>query len=528
MEKIKVQQTETKNKKLFQKCLDGIETVGNKLPHPVTLFGIFCLAIMVISAIAQAMGVESTGELINRATNELELQKIQAVSLLSRDGIVYMLENAVSNFVSFAPLGMVLVGMLGIGIAEGSGYISALLKKTVAVTPAKLVTPMVIFLGVMSNIASDAGYVVLVPLGALIFMSFGRHPLAGLAAGFAGVSGGFSANLIMGTVDPMLGGISTEAARMIDPAYTVAPTANIYFMMASTFLITFLGWFITDKIVEPRLGAHDKKAAMSKEDDNLKNLTDREKKALKIANATLIGLLVIIALLAIPENGLLRNPENKSLIDHSPLMNGFVTLMAICFFIPSVVYGKVAGVFKNEKDVCAQLGSAMSSMGGYIALSFVAAQFISYFSYTNLGTILAIEGANLLESAGLSTIILMIVFVLFTGFINLFMGSASAKWAIMAPVFLPMFMKLGISPELTQVAYRIGDSTTNIISPLMSYFAMIVVFAQRHDKKAGIGTIISTMIPYTIFFLIGWVILLGIWMALGLPLGPGAVMTYSM
>lgn len=526
MEKRKVQ--EIKNKNLFEKCLDGIEIVGNKLPHPVTLFGIFCLAIMVISAIAQAMGVQSTGELINRATNELELQKIQAVSLLSRDGIVYMLENAVSNFVNFAPLGMVLVGMLGIGIAEGSGYISALLKKAVGITPAKLVTPMVIFLGVMSNIASDAGYVVLVPLGALIFMSFGRHPLAGLAAGFAGVSGGFSANLIMGTVDPMLGGISTEAARMIDSAYTVQPTANIYFMMASTFLITFVGWFVTDKIVEPRLGAHDKKLAMSKEDDNLKNLTDKEKKALKIANITLIGLLVIIAVLAIPENGLLRNPETKSLIDHSPLMKGFVTLMAICFFVPSVVYGKVAGVFKSEKDVCAQLGKAMSSMGGYIALSFVAAQFISYFSYTNLGTILAIEGANLLQSMGLSKLTLMIAFVLFTGFINLFMGSASAKWAIMAPVFLPMFMKLGISPELTQVAYRIGDSTTNIISPLMSYFAMIVVFAQRHDKKAGIGTIISTMVPYTIFFLIGWIILLGIWMALGLPLGPEAFMTYSM
>ncbi|MGL4913928.1 MAG: AbgT family transporter [Romboutsia sp.] len=528
MEKSKMKQENQKKKNLFQKCLDGIETVGNKLPHPVTLFGIFCLAIMVISAITQAIGLESTGELVNRSTNELELQTIKAVSLLSRDGIVYMLENAVSNFVNFAPLGMVLVGMLGIGVAEGSGYISALLKKTVAITPVQLVTPMVVFLGVMSNIASDAGYVVLVPLGALIFMSFGRHPLAGLAAGFAGVSGGFSANLIMGTIDPMLAGISTEAAKMIDPSYTVQPTGNMFFMIASTFLITFLGWFITDKIVEPRLGKIEKKASLSKEDDNLKNLSDKEKKALKVANATLIGLIVIIAACVIPENGLLRNAETKSIIDHSPLMNGFVPLMAICFFIPAVVYGKIAGVFKSEKDVCAQLGSAMSSMGGYIALSFVAAQFINYFSYTNLGTILAIEGANFLESMGLNAITLMIAFVVFTGFINLFMGSASAKWAIMAPVFLPMFMKLGISPELTQVAYRIGDSTTNIISPLMSYFAMIVVFAQRHDKKAGIGTIISTMIPYTIFFLIGWIILLGIWMVLGLPLGPDAFMTYSM
>lgn len=513
-------------KNLFGKCLDAIETVGNKLPHPVTLFGLFCLAIMIISAIAVAVGLESTGELVNRETNVVEMQTIKAVSLLSRDGLVYMLENAVKNFINFAPLGMVLVGMLGIGIAEGSGYISALLKKTVQITPAKLVTPMVVFLGVMSNIASDAGYVVLVPLGALIFMSFGRNPIAGLAAGFAGVSGGFSANLIMGTIDPMLAGISTEAAKMIDPNYVVQATANIYFMMVSTILITLLGWYITDKIVEPRLGHNDGKVSISKEDEDLKNLSDREKKALKIANFTLLLILLVILLLALPENGLLRNAETGSLIENSPLMNAFVPLMAITFFIPAVVYGRVAGTFKNEKDVCAELGKAMSSMGGYIALSFVAAQFVNYFSYTNLGTILALEGANLLESMGLGATTLMIAFVVFAGFINLFMGSASAKWAIMAPVFLPMFMKLGISPELTQVAYRIGDSTTNIISPLMSYFAMIVVFAQRYDKKAGIGTIISTMVPYTILFLLGWVILLGIWMMLGLPLGPGALLHY--
>ncbi len=239
-------------KSVFQKCLDGIEVVGNKLPHPITLFALFCAAIMIISAVAAGVGLSAEGELINRATNEVEFQTITAVSLLSREGIVYMLENAISNFINFAPLGVVLVGMLGIGTAEGSGYISALLKKTVSVTPAKLVTPMVVFLGVMSNIASDAGYVVLVPLAALIFMSFGRHPLAGLAAGFAGVSGGFSANLIIGTIDPMLAGISTGAAQMLDPNYTVQAASNMYFMMASTFLITGLGWFITDKIVEPR------------------------------------------------------------------------------------------------------------------------------------------------------------------------------------------------------------------------------------------------------------------------------------
>ena len=521
---VKNVQSQREKKSFFQKNLDMIERVGNNLPHPITLFGLFCLAIMVISAICSVMGVSATGELIDRTTNEISQQTITAVNLLSREGIVYMLENAVNNFVTFAPLGMVLVAMLGIGVAEGSGYISALLKKSVQVTPAQLVTPMVIFLGVMSNIASDAGYVVLVPLGALIFMSFGRHPLAGLAAGFAGVSGGFSANLIVGTIDPMLAGLSTEAAKMIDPNYVVSPTANMFFMMVSTFLITGLGWFITDKIVEPRLSKNSLEKDI-KEDNSLKELSKKEQQALKMANFTFFALIALVAVLTIPQNGMLRNAETGSIIDHSPLMNGVVPILTIIFLVPSIVYGKVAGVFKNEKDVCASLENAMKSMGAYIALSFVAAQFVNYFSYTNLGTILALKGAELLQSLNVSPIILMILFVLFTGFINLFMGSASAKWAILAPVFLPMFMKVGISPELTQVAYRIGDSTTNIISPLMSYFAMIVVFAQKYDKKAGIGTIISTMVPYSVIFLIGWSILLAIWMVTGLPLGPGVSLT---
>ena len=525
--KSEIRNQEPQKKSLFNKFLDTIETVGNKLPHPVTLFAIFCAGIIVISAIASAMGLTSTGELYNSETKKVEMTTITAVSLLSREGITYMLENAVKNFVNFAPLGTVLVGMMGIGLAEGSGYISALLKKTVQLTPAKLVTPMVVFLGVMSNIANDAGYVVLVPLGALIFMSFGRHPLAGLAAGFAGVSGGFSANLIVGTVDPMLAGISTEAAKLIDPSYVVQPTANLYFMMISTFLITALGWFITDKIVEPRLmKSSGINTESKKEDDDLRNLSSKEKSALKAANLTMLVIFAILALGCLPENGILRNVETGSLLENSPLMNGFIAIMAIVFFVPSAVFGFKSGLFKSEKDVCNQVGKAISTMGGYIVLSFVSAQFVNYFSYTKLGTILAIEGANFLGSIGMSTVVLMVCFVLFTGFINLFMGSASAKWAIMAPVFLPMFMKLNISPELTQVAYRIGDSTTNIISPLMSYFAMIVVFAQRHDKKAGIGTLIATMVPYTIIFLIGWSILLGVWMMLGLPLGPGAGLTY--
>ncbi|WP_017413444.1 AbgT family transporter [Clostridium tunisiense] len=517
---MKTNSNSVKRKSLTMKFLDGVERVGNKLPHPITLFGIFCVAIMLVSAIASLTGVSVTAELIDPKTMQLKEQTVTVTNLLSADGIKYMLENAVKNFTNFAPLGMVLVAMLGVGVAEGTGYISAVLKKVVSITPGKLVTPMVVLLGVMSNIASDAGYVVLVPLGGLIFLTFKRHPLAGIAAAFAGVSGGFSANLLIGTTDPMLGGISTEAAKILNPNYVVGPTANYFFMFVSTFVITIIGTIITEKIVEPRLGTYNKK--VENIDTEISHISDDEKKGLKYANLSILALVVLIVALCIPEASFLRNPKNGSLIDHSPLMNGLVPIITILFFVPGVIYGKFAKTIKSEKDVAAKLSKSMASMGGYIALAFVASQFIAYFSYTNLGTILAVKGAVLLEAIGMKGPVLFILFILVTGFINLFIGSASAKWAIMAPIFVPMFMRLGYSPELTQVAYRIGDSATNIISPLMAYFAVIVAFMQKYDEESGIGTLISMMLPFSIAFLIFWTILLVIWMALGLPLGPGA------
>ncbi len=512
---------EKKKVSLFNRFLNGVEKVGNALPHPITLFAIFTLAIVIISAICSMLGVSATGELIDRTTNEIKEQTITVVNLLNREGLAYMLTHAVSNFTNFAPLGMVLVTMLGVGCAEGSGYLSALMKKAVSVTPAAIVTPMIVFLGVMSNVASDVGYVVLIPIGAIVFMAYGRHPMAGLAAAFCGVSGGFSANLLIGTIDPMLAGLSTEAAHLVDPTYKVLATDNWYFMIASTFLIVILGTFVTNKIVEPRL----EKIHGTEHDDSIsKDLTPVEKKALKYANLSLFAFVLLVVACAIPQNSFLRNPETGSLMEGAPLIDGLIIIVALAFMIPSVVYGRMSGKYKNEKDVCGQLQDNMTAMGGYIALSFVAAQFVSYFSYTNLGTILAIKGANAINESGISGPVLMVIFILFSAFINLFMGSASAKWAILAPVFVPMFMLAGYAPELTQVAYRIGDSCTNLITPLMSYFAMIVVFAKKYDKKSGIGTIISTMLPYSIIFIIGWSVMLVIWMLLGLPLGPGATM----
>ncbi|WP_430886192.1 AbgT family transporter [Fusibacter sp. JL216-2] len=508
--------TSQKKNGLFNKFLDGIERVGNALPHPVTLFMIFCAAIIIISDLCARAGVSVEFTMIDRKTLETSVQNIEAISLMNADGLRYMFTSAVKNFTGFAPLGTVLVAMLGVGVAEGTGFIGALLRKVVMSTPKQLITVVVVFLGIMSNIASDAGYVVLVPLGAIIFLNFGRHPLAGLAAAFAGVSGGFSANLLIGTVDPLLGGISTEAAKIIDPSYAVPATANYFFMIASTFLISGIGWFVVEKIVEPRLGEY--KGA---KEVTLDEQSKEEKRGLLIAGLSTLAFLGVMLLLILPENAVLRDQATGEILGHSPFISSIVAIIMLFFLIPGVAYGLGAGTIKSDKDVVSAMSKAMSTMGGYLVLAFVAAQFIKYFSYTNLGIILAAKGAEFLESISFTGFPLILAFIVISAFINLFIGSASAKWAIMAPVFVPMLMQMGFTPEFTQVAYRIGDSTTNIISPLMSYFAVIVAFAQAYDEEAGIGTLIATMMPFSIMFLVGWTILLGIWFVLGLPIGPG-------
>lgn len=512
-----------KQKNIFTKALNGIERVGNRLPHPIVLFSLLTLFVIALSALCALLGVQATGEMIDPATLQTATQTVSAVSLLSRDGIAYMLTSLVDNFTGFAPLGVVLVTMLGVGCAEGSGYLSALLKKLVAVTPKALVTPTLVFLGVLSNVATDIGYVILIPIGALLFKAYGRHPLAGLAAAFAGVSGGFSANLIIGALDPLLAGISTEAAHIVDSNFTVGVTDNWYFMIASTFLIVAGGTLVTDRIVEPRLAKWQE--TQTKEDPALSPLTAKESRGMKWATAVLLALALGLVLAAIPQNSFLRNPDTGSLTVDAPLINGLVVLIALLFFIPAVTYGKIAGVYHEKGSICRQLEQNMSAMGSYIALIFVTAQFVNFFNYSKLGTILAISGAEFLKSSGISGPVLMVLFVLFSALINLIMGSATAKWTVLAPVFVPMFMMLGYSPALTQVAYRIGDSVTNIITPLMSYFAMIVVFAKRYDKQTGIGTLISMMLPYSLLFFISWSALLVVWMLLGLPLGPGAGLT---
>ena len=503
------------------RTLNGIERVGNALPHPVTLFAIFALAIVVISAICAAMGVSATGNLVSGG--ELKETTVTAVSLLTKEGLAYMFTSAVNNFTTYAPLGMVLVAMLGVGVAEQSGMIDSLLKRTVKSTPKALLTPMIVFLGVMSNIASDAGYVILIPLGAMMFHACGRHPIAGLAAAFAGVSGGFSANLLVGTLDPLLGGITQAAVDILDPAYEVQIMGNYIFMCASTFLITILGTIITDKVVEPRLGKFTD--TVEGEDHTLMEVTDIQKKGLRNAGIAALIFVAAIVIMCIPADSFFRNDKGE-LLGSTPLVNSLIVLIALLFFIPGVTYGKTVGKFKTDKEVAGAMAKAMADMGSFLALAFVSAQFINYFSYTKLGTIIALSGASALKSANIGLIPLMVIFVLFSAFMNLFMGSASAKWNILAPVFVPMFMLLGYSPELCQLAYRIGDSCTNVITPLMTYYAVIIIFAQKYDKKAGIGTITATMLPYSLCFLVSWTILLIIWLSIGLPIGINTPLFY--
>ncbi len=495
--------------------LNFVEKVGNALPHPATLFALFALLVIVLSWFVGLfdLAVEHPG------TGET----IRPFNLMSREGLDMILSKMVVNFTAFAPLGTVLVALLGIGIAEGSGLIGTVLRLVVLSSPQRLLTFVIVFAGVISNTASEVGYVLLVPLAAVIFLAAGRHPLAGLAAAFAGVSGGYSANLLLGTIDPLLAGLSEEGARIIDPTYTVNPACNYYFMFVSTFLIAGLGTWTTEKLVIPRLGKYEG----DEKPEEIRRLNPSEKRGLWWALIAMTIFTAIILWGLIPDDGFLRDAATGGILK-SPFMSGIVALIFLSSAVAGIAYGIGAGTFKNDSDVMQGMSKAMETLGSYIVLVFFAAQFVAYFNWTNLGLIVAVSGADLLKASGLGPIPLMLMFILVAAFINLVMGSASAKWAIMAPVFIPMFMLLGYSPEFTQVAYRVGDSVTNIISPMMSYFALIVAFIQRYDKKAGIGTVISAMLPYSVVFLIGWAILLSIWILFEFPIGPGAPLYYEL
>lgn len=502
---------------LANRMLESVERIGNKLPDPAILF----IALLFIVWFLSWMLSYASFDVIDPRSGEA----ITIINQLSGTSITTFLTGMVNNFVTFAPVGTVLVAMLGIGVAEHSGFITTGIRALLNVTPTKLLTPMVILVGIVSHSAVDAGYVLVIPLGGVIFYAAGRHPLAGIAAAFAGVSGGFSANFVPAALDPLLQGLTQGGAQILDPDIEINTLNNYFFTTASSVLIVCLGWWITDRIVEPRV----KNTAVDGDEDGLPemhDLSDKERSGLRWSLLVMVGGLVILLLTLLPEDSAWRDANGNLASFGAPIMRSIVALIFLLFLIPGIVFGYVAGTFKTAKDVIEGMSKAMNGMAYYLVIMFFIAQFVYAFGASNLGTLLALQGAEALKAFEKYPSVLIVGIILLTGFINLFVGSASGKWGLLAPIFVPMLMSLGVSPDLTQAAYRVGDSSTNIITPLMPYFPLVVVYCQRYVKNTGIGTLAAMMLPYSIWFLGAWTIFLLAYYALGLPLGIQASYTY--
>lgn len=513
VEEVKV--TKKTKVNVFDRFLNMIEVVGNKLPDPVMIFLVLCIAIMIISFFLANAGVS----VVHPGTKE----KMDAVNLLSIEQLQIYLGSFVGNFQNFPPLALVLVVMVGAGLAEKTKFMETAMRSSVVNMPKQLLTCMIFFIGISANAAGDAGFIILPPLAAIMFLSVGRNPLVGIFAAFAGVAAGFSANILVNMADVLLAGFTVPAAQTIDPSYAGTPAMNWYFLMASTVVLTAAGTFVTEKIVAPRF-ENGQDSAYDVVNQDLTEISDVEKKALKKAVVSIgfyIALILFLCLAPINEGqAFMVGPNNSLLEADAPFMKGIVPLITLLFFIPGYVYGRSTKQIQSSFDTCRLIGSSLAEMGGYILLAFAAAQFIALFTQSNIGIILAVSGAEFLKNIGLTGGPLFVVFILFCGFINLFIGSASAKWAMLAPIFVPMFMLLGFDPAQTQIAYRIGDSITNPISPLFPYFPMVVGFAAKYRKDIKMGTIISSMLPYSLVFGVLWIIIFLAYFYLGLPLGP--------
>ena len=493
--------------------LDGIEWAGNKLPDPVTLFAIAIALVIGLSAHYASIGLS----VVHPGTGK----EVAAVSLLDVEQVRRLFSDMTKVFAEFPPLALVLMMMIGVGVAERSGLIGAALSGVVRATPKSLLTGAIVFAGVMSSLAADAGYVVLVPLAAAIYAASGRHPLAGLAAAFAGVAGGFSANLLVTPLDPLLAGLTQAAAQIVEPTREVKATANYFMMMALVPLFTLVGWWVTDSIVEPRLQRNTPwelpGGAQPNERSDLEQR--RERRGLLFAG--------FVALLLIGGFGWLSSgpgmPFRGDDGSFEPLLKSLVAILFISFLLCGLAYGIAAVTISSDKDAVKMMNASLGDMGGYIVLAFFAAVFIALFNWSNLGVILSVNGADYLKGLGFVGLPLLISIVFISASINVLIGSASAKWAILAPVFVPMLMQLGISPEWTQAAYRLGDSMTNPVTPLLAYFPLILITAQRYVPQAGIGSMVALMLPYSIWFGISSTVMFGLWFVAELPLGPEAL-----
>lgn len=496
-----------KKKGFFQRLLDVVERVGNRLPDPFLLFVILASLMIVLSFVFSLFDAS----VVHPGTGE----DLPINNLISAEGLEFILTSMLDNFTGFAPLGLVLAMMLGIGLAEKVGLLSYAVRKTILKSPPALITYTVVFVGILGNLASDAAVVLIPPLAAFVFYKLGRHPLAGLAAGFAGAGAGFTANLFVAGTDVLLSGISTEAAQIIDPEFIVSPLDNWFFNVASVFILTFVGGIITTRFIEPRLGKYRGEAVIDEGDDDLPN-AGRGLRNAGIAGGLYIALIVIVLMLP---NSPLRGPGGEIL--QSPFISGIVPIILIFFILIGVTFGITVGKIKKSKDVSYYMSESIKDMSTYIVMVFAIGQFIAYFNWSNLGIWLAVNGSDFLQSVNFTGFGLIIGYIIFTALLNFLITSGSAKWAIEAPIFIPMFMELGYHPAFTQVAYRIADSSTNILTPLFPYMVIILSFMKRYDNKANIGTYMSLMLPYSIAFLAVWVVLIFVFFTLGIPFGPG-------
>ncbi|UFN49419.1 AbgT family transporter [Roseomonas sp. OT10] len=499
----------------MQRLLDVVERVGNRVPHPVVIFVILLVAVVVLSQILALAGARVTSLRWNPATDEIETVTIAARGLLSIDGLRFMFTGVVSNFMGFNAVGVIIVAMVGVGVAEEAGLVKALIRKLVIVAPPRALTYILTFVGILSSIAADAGYLVLIPLAAAAFASVGRHPLAGLALAFAAVAAAFTVNILIVPVDGILTEITNDAIHLVDPARSIDLTANLWFSIASVVLLTVLIAQITERIVEPRLGQHG--VGHTAADPEV--LTGEERRGLRFAFWALIGVLAFLALMTLPPGAPLRHPETGAIIGNSPFMNSLIVTIALIFFATGAAYGLGAGTLKDSAAVVAAMTKAIGSLSGLILLLLVISQFLAFFNYSNMAALAAISLAEVLQRANLDALWLLIGFVVVVLLLDVIITGAIPKWALFAPIFVPLLMKLGVAPEAVLAAYRVGDSPVNAITPLNAYFALIVTFAQQYQKDAGVGTVIALMLPYVVILAVVWTALLAAWHLLGLPWG---------
>ena len=535
--------------------LGTIERVGNKVPHPAILFLALIAILIVLSQILYWSGVGVTYEVVqpppaavqetylggsvepgeilppeaaDAADYHVETNTVKVKGLLTVDGVRFLFTSFVSNFMGFTAMGIILIVMIGVGLAESSGLIGALIRKLVAISSEGALTYIIVFLGVISSIASDAGYLVLIPLGAAAFVSVGRHPLAGIAAAFAGVAGGFGVNFLITPTDAILTEITNEAIGLVDPGRTIDLTSNLYFGIGSTILITLIGAITTTRIVEPRLGAYDPVAsapdpAEGEASDPAHALSEAEEsRGLRWAGVGVLAVVILIAALTIPSGGPLRDPVTGDVIGTSPFMDSLVVMISMMFLAAGLCYGRAVGTIKTSTDAINAITKSWASLAGLLFLFLLIAQFIAYFNFSNMATVAAVKMGDTLENIDISSVWLLIGVVLVTMIVNLIIPQAIAKWALLAPIFVPLFIRLGVEPQTVLAAYRVGDSPTNVITPIMAYFPLIVVFAARYEKKSGIGTVIALMLPYALILTVGWTLLFVAWYLIGIPLGPGS------